>query len=78
MDYEVTRTIAVEYVLVTWRFYVSSGDIGLVFLHEPQNIKITNSNLQDKTASQRSLTAQSSLQNMAILTSLARSERQKG
>ena len=64
-------------------FWIASGltalglVLGAVFLREPKHLSVKDSGLHDQTSSQRSLAAQASLQNIAMLASLARSERQK-
>jgi DHA1 family multidrug resistance protein-like MFS transporter len=65
-------------------FWIASGltvlglVLAVIFLQEPKHLRVADTGLQDQTSSQRSLVAQASLQNIAILASLTRAERQKG
>jgi MFS family permease len=64
-------------------FWIASGLtlIGLIlaaiFLREPKHLNLEETDLLDQTTGRRSLAAQASLQNIAMLASLARYERQK-
>jgi DHA1 family multidrug resistance protein-like MFS transporter len=65
-------------------FWIASGltlvgmFLAIIFLQEPKRLSVEEPDLRDQTTGQRSLAAQASLQNIAMLASFARTERQKG